>query len=346
MPSAFVLMPFAQEFDPVYEYFIRRVLEDAGFDVARADEIKGQNNIIRNVVEGIAHNDLIVADLTGANANVFYELGIAHTRDKPVILIAQSVEHVPFDLKSYRVLEYAAEFPAIEEAKKSLSQLVRDFLEGTATFDNPITDFLQDKQRLNKDIEPILSDISREDERGFLDHLIDLINGYNSIAGIAEGITKDLHILTSATKVSTEEFNQIGANRNASSPAAARRVARKLAEQVARFKNRLKIANTEYASIAQNTEDSLEIVLGFQPLQSEAPDQKIAEHLTYLRQLQNSVEQGRDGLLDMAGTMDDLPKIERRLNRELREGSAEILEMAGTLDKTIASISRALEKYA
>ena len=339
------MMPFAKEFDPIYGHLLKAVLEDAGFEVSRADAIKGQNNILSDVIEGIENNDLIVADLTGANANVFYELGIAHTLGKPVILVTQRMEDVPFDLKSYRVLKYVPTFPAIEEAKANISKLATDFLEDTATFRNPVTDFLRNKQGPNKNVGAILPNASQQDERGFLDHLIDLTEGYNCIAGVAEGITEDLNVLTSATKVSTEEFNQIGANRNASSPAAARRVARKLAEQIARFKNRLKKANVEYSSIAQKTEDSLEIVLGFQQLQSQTSDHAIIEQLSALRRFQNSAEGGRDELLNMAAIMDELPRIERRLNRELKEGSAEILNMAGNLDKTIASINRALKKY-
>ena len=346
MPTAFVLMPFAQEFDPVYEHFIKRVLVDAGFDVTRADEIKGQNNILRDVIEKIGISNLIIADLTGANPNVFYELGIAHTRDKPVILIAQSVEHVPFDLKSYRVLEYAAEFPAIEEAKKSLSQLVRDFLEGTATFGNPVTDFLRDKQGPNKDIEPILSNASQEDERGFLDHLIDVTDGYSRIAGIAEGITEDLSVMNGATHASTKDLERINANPSESSPRAARKVARKLAEHIARFKNRLKIANAEYASIAQDTENSLEFILSFQLKQSEVINPEIHKQLSSMRNLLSTVIGARNSCLDMAEKMDEVPRIERRLNRELGQGSEEIRVMANNLDKTIASISRALNLHA
>ena len=98
--------------------------------MVRAKEIEGQNNILRDVIEGIARSDLIIADLTDANANVFYELGIAHTLGRPVILVTQSVKDLPFDLKSYRALEYDAIFPCIEEAKKRLSQLAMGFLEG------------------------------------------------------------------------------------------------------------------------------------------------------------------------------------------------------------------------
>ena len=141
MPTAFVLMPFAEEFDGVYTFFIKSVLEDAGFEVVRADEIKGQNNILRDVIEGIARSDLIVADMTRANANVFYELGIAHTLRKPVVHITQSRKDSPFDIESYRSLEYDTHFSEIGKAKENLAKLAKDFLQGTAQFGNPVSDF-------------------------------------------------------------------------------------------------------------------------------------------------------------------------------------------------------------
>jgi hypothetical protein len=51
--------------------------------------------------------DLIVADLTGKNANVFYEVGICHALEKSVLLLAQSMDDVPFDLRHRRVLLYS-----------------------------------------------------------------------------------------------------------------------------------------------------------------------------------------------------------------------------------------------
>ena len=128
MPKAFVLMPFSQEFDDVYNDFIKPTLEAVGFEVSRADEIKGQNNILRDIIQGIANSDLIVADLTGENANVFYELCIAHHLRKPDIRITQCIDDYPFDLRMYRVLEYDTRFSKIGKAKESLLKLVTDFL--------------------------------------------------------------------------------------------------------------------------------------------------------------------------------------------------------------------------
>ncbi len=66
----------------------------------------GSNVVMEDIRNAIASADLILADLTGQNANVFYEIGIAHTLQKPVLLLSYSIEDVPFDFRHRRVLPY------------------------------------------------------------------------------------------------------------------------------------------------------------------------------------------------------------------------------------------------
>ena len=142
MPSVFVLMPFDEEFTPVYSDVIKHVLEQEGFEVLRADDIQSQRNIMRDIIEMIEKSNLIIADLTSSNPNVYYELGIAHALGKPVIHLVQSpVEDVPFDLRSYRLITYSTNFAAIDHAKEELAEYARKFLEGKLLFGNPVTDF-------------------------------------------------------------------------------------------------------------------------------------------------------------------------------------------------------------
>ena len=142
MPSVFVLMPFDERFDPVYSGFIKRVLEQEGFKVSRADDIQSQQSILRDIIQGIAESDLIIADLTSSNPNVYYELGVAHALEKPVIHLVQSpVEAVPFDLRSYRLITYSTNFAEIDQAMEELAEYARKFLEGELLFGNPVTDF-------------------------------------------------------------------------------------------------------------------------------------------------------------------------------------------------------------
>jgi hypothetical protein len=105
----FVLMPFDPTFDPVWE-ILQEVVESEPFSLRclRADEISRPGYIMEDVLEYIARANIILADLTGRNPNVFYELGIAHTA-KPssrVFLLSQSIEYIPFDLRHLRFLIY------------------------------------------------------------------------------------------------------------------------------------------------------------------------------------------------------------------------------------------------
>lgn len=360
-PLAFIIMPFDEEVDDVYEHFMKPLLEEVGFDADRADDIDSQQNILRDILERIDQSELIIADLTNGNPNVFYELGLAHALRKPVILLTQDIEEVPFDLKSYRLLEYSTHFHKIRNAREPLTRYAEEFLKKNIQFGSPVTDFLPeeaisknlrdgsepaDNDRTNgSSIDDALTNVE-EDDRGFLDHLIAINEGYNRIAEITERVTVDLEGMTQSTNVTTEEFARINANPNASSPAAARNASRKLATQIGSFASRLKEANSEYSEIAQDTEDSLEFVVSFQQSQSDEKDPAIVEQLESLLSLQSAVTTGRDSFLGLADIMDGLPRLERRLNREVTRASGEIRVMASNLDRTIASISRALRDQA
>jgi hypothetical protein len=106
--TAFVVMPFGvDDLQVVYEDFIKPTVEShCKLDCVRGDDMFGSNVIMEDIRSAIAASRLVVADLTGRNANVFYEVGIAHATEKPVLLLAQSLDDVPFDLRHRRVLLY------------------------------------------------------------------------------------------------------------------------------------------------------------------------------------------------------------------------------------------------
>ena|GEM_PF-1664297 len=102
-----VLMSFADEARPIYDDRIRKVVvEQCGLECRRADDVFKPGQSMEQVWELINRARLIVADVSGRNPNVFYELGIAHTLGKPVILITRSEDDVPFDLRHLRFIQY------------------------------------------------------------------------------------------------------------------------------------------------------------------------------------------------------------------------------------------------
>ncbi len=100
-------MPFSQELTGVY-YEVKKIVEGAGFKCLRADELSGATKITDDIWLYIQRARFAIADITGSNANVFYEVGLSHALGKPVILLIKEGHDVPFDLKGIRYLKYSS----------------------------------------------------------------------------------------------------------------------------------------------------------------------------------------------------------------------------------------------
>lgn len=100
-----VMMPFDLAFSAVY-HTLQDAVKAAGLRCVRADTIWENHHIMDDILSLIWRARVIIADLSQKNPNVFYEAGIAHTLGRDVIQIAQSMEDVPFDLRSIRTLTY------------------------------------------------------------------------------------------------------------------------------------------------------------------------------------------------------------------------------------------------
>ncbi len=105
--------------DTFLKYIVRRVLEKPEFDydVRRADDIHEPGLITRQIIESVYTADLVVADLTGRNANVFYELAIRHAAHKPAIHMITAGEPLPFDIADQRTIPYGVDIPRAEAAQ-------------------------------------------------------------------------------------------------------------------------------------------------------------------------------------------------------------------------------------
>ena len=128
--SAFMIMPFGpDDLQVVYEDFLRPTLEARCLvTCVRADDIFGSGVVMDDIRRAIQEADIVIADLTGQNANVFYEVGIAHAVDKPVLLLAQSLDDVPFDLRHRRILIYDYSPRGCKRLTESLESHVHDML--------------------------------------------------------------------------------------------------------------------------------------------------------------------------------------------------------------------------
>lgn len=126
----FMLSPFAEPFDTIFIDHIKPNVEKIrNFNCLRADNIYDNKPIIEDIWKHINEASIIIAELTGRNPNVFYEIGIAHTIGKEVILLTQDINDIPFDLRHLRCIVY-------EYTPKGISSLEVNL---TSTINNIIT---------------------------------------------------------------------------------------------------------------------------------------------------------------------------------------------------------------
>jgi Nucleoside 2-deoxyribosyltransferase len=152
-PFAFVLMPFDAAFNDVYHLGIKPACADAGAYCERVDEQKYDETILERIYNQIAKADMLVADMTGRNPNVFYEVGYAHALGKRVILLTQRADDIPFDLKQHTHVVYGGSITTLKaelikwvrwaiENPKGVSlqpgSTLECFVNGEALIDNPL----------------------------------------------------------------------------------------------------------------------------------------------------------------------------------------------------------------
>jgi hypothetical protein len=127
LDTCFVMMPFGEWFDRYYQEIYVPAIKDAGFEPVRADELFTTGSVVEQIWDQIEKAKLLLADLSGKNANVFYELGLAHAARKPVVFTSSSTDDVPFDLRHLRVIIYDIREPEwATRLRKSISDYLRN----------------------------------------------------------------------------------------------------------------------------------------------------------------------------------------------------------------------------
>lgn len=172
LPIAFVIMPFSPQFERVFTELIRPALP--GYEVVRADSRLHQQNILRSIVDGIHSADLVIADVTGTNANVMYELGAAHALRKPTVMMSQSIANLPFDLRSYLVQAYEADGPQTHAFMERLREIGDKHAAGQVQFGNPFTDFAPDEGFSRERLARTASPAATDEGYGYLDYGADM----------------------------------------------------------------------------------------------------------------------------------------------------------------------------
>ncbi|MEM1055141.1 MAG: hypothetical protein AAGI52_06415 [Bacteroidota bacterium] len=129
--------PERRQTDGIIDAVIQPVLRDADFDVAVAHRIDRTGSISVQIIEHLLDDDLVIADLTGLNPNVMYELGVRHAARKPVIILFEQGTRLPFDISHERGISYINDAKGILDLRSALAKQIVAAVGGEEP-DNPV----------------------------------------------------------------------------------------------------------------------------------------------------------------------------------------------------------------
>ncbi len=126
--------------DKLLKFIVAPAVRSCGYDVPiRADQITQPGVITTQVFAHLWNDDLVVADLTGDNPNVFYELAVRHIRRKPFIHLIQAGHTIPFDIAPNRTIEFDFDIEKAEQAKTALEAMVKSAPSDPASLQTPLS---------------------------------------------------------------------------------------------------------------------------------------------------------------------------------------------------------------
>jgi len=145
--KCFVIAPIGEEggeirerSDKVLEHIIKPTVEECGYESIRADEISEPGIITSQIIQHLIDDDLVIADLTGRNPNVYYELAVRHVVKKSIVQLIQTGESIPFDVAGTRTIHVDhRDLDSVASCKQELVKQIRFVEKDPSRVDTPIS---------------------------------------------------------------------------------------------------------------------------------------------------------------------------------------------------------------
>jgi len=338
-------MPFSDEFFESYE-MIKQYFEEK-FEFSHAGEEDNQQNILADIIPPIYNADIVLADLTGLNPNVMYELGIAHSLNKKTVVITRDdLSKLPFDLKQYRAKGYSTHFKQFHDLLSYLEKQLMGAIEGSVIFSNPVKDFLDNNQldpmKLFNNKAPS-TDIPT-DEKGFVDFLAEIEEDSEEMAQNIRTMSVELQELNTGVNRSTAEMNRVQQAGGSGVASHTRKQAKKIAELMETFSSNLKRHNENNTVLWNRIEKNVLGLLENQYAATDANKASLIEYLSSLHRLRGSINFSVNAINDTKEIIRSGKGLQRSLNKAIQFMVEDMENYIAWCNQMTASIERILGK--
>lgn len=343
--KVFVIMPFQEEFFEVYE-MLKMKFSDK-FEFSNAGDEANQQNILKDIIQPIFEADVVIADLTGLNANVMYELGLAHSFNKKTIVITKDdLSLLPFDLKQYRAKDYDTHFKKFAELLDYLETNLMGAIENTVSYSNPVKDFLtlekiDDVAWFSDKPSIVLEDDS---DKGFLDFLADIETNALSLTDTINDITTGMKEMNAGVTSSTAEIERVNRSGGSGTAAFVRKESKKVAKHIDLFNIKLRESNTSISSLWDEIEKNTLGLLENKFATEENNKVHLIGYLKSLYGMKQSTSDSNSSMEKLKSSMVGIIGMERSLNQAVRFLITDISSYVAITDRIKSSIDKILAK--
>jgi hypothetical protein len=360
--EAFVLIPFTQKFNKVYGEVIAPICKGLGYEVNKADSTNTSQNILRDIIEGISNADLLIADLTNSNANVFYEAGVAHGLGIPTVLITQSIDSVPFDLQAYHMIEYSTEFHEIEDFESQLSDIAEKHLEDEMEFGSPVSDFanmpvnsvnrddtehtgMDEDTGITEDNETKKSGEQSVDkqQKGLFDYAEEAKEAQSVLMNDVTEISEGMSELESKLSVHVEEITSIAESDNQVSPQRVNRLSKRAAKDIRGYAKSISESPQSIDESLETMMDAEESFIKFADGTLEEHQDALVERRRGLFQYRNEASNAIDGLEKFNNELGQLRGLSQQLTNSVDELFTIISDMISILSESESRAERMIQ---
>lgn len=317
--KVFVIMPFQDEFFEVYE-MLKMKFSDR-FEFSNAGDEANQQNILKDIVQPIYEADVVIADLTGLNANVMYELGLAHSFNKKTIVITKDdLSQLPFDLKQYRAKDYDTHFKKFAELLEYLETNLIGAIEDTVSYSNPVKDFLTMEKIDDVTWFSDKPTVSLEDDsdKGFLDFLADIETNTMALTDTINGMNAAMNEMNSGVTASTSEIERVNKIGGSGTSSFVRKESKKVASFMDTYSSKLRESNTSMSKLWDDIEKDILGLLENRFASNEDNKIHLINYLKSLHGMQNSITKSNTSMEGLKSSIEGIIGMERSLNQAAR----------------------------
>ncbi|MFJ2772880.1 hypothetical protein [Streptomyces sp. NPDC087300] len=320
----------------VFEEVIQAACQQVGIDPVRADQIAVAGEITEQVFRHLFEDDVVIADVSGGNPNVMYELGLRHATGKLTIQIGEFGQ-LPFDVNTVRTIQFSRSPRGLIDARNQLERALQaglldgqDVLTATRIFQESG----EGKAEIDLPLpEPSIEVDGSDDEPGFLDNMIEIENQLALMTDNADGVASSIEVIGAVTESVGAELER--AAQSGASNSARLALISKYASEISEPVEMLEKSSADFASNMTSINDGVLSVLGV--IQNGDPSELPEGWDGFLDQLIGMAESSREGMEGL-NTFGTAAEGLGSLSRQLRGPGRKINNSVGNMRKAIAKI--------